>query len=671
MMNQIPRTIGFALAIGVATAALELSAVSGYVTGGADLATLEIDGDITFHQTGATPPNPALVFTLSADREFPKHSYQLYPHNGREIRFDFSEGNHTLSFASGANFFNYPGWGTYAYPSATNRVVFKGGAWDFGNRTTVNFFGRWGYSMKHDGNEFVLDGTVITNAAVLYAMNCPINSRVRLVNGTRFYHDAKRADGTTDAAPYIYFAFGNSDRKIVTTNCSFSIESGSRFVSKGAQLQVDSWYWNGGSNGETRYLDDIGDFRLLVSGAGSFLGAKILSLGNVGGTVARFSDGACGELSNIYLGNESHAKAAGLVIEGGATVTNAASFYQGYVAGADRTRVSVRNGSKLALRDRNGNRFHMFVGSKSAFNEMTVSNSTFECFGLYLGNGDNPNATNNTLRLLGENLVLDHAMDAWTPFTTANNTLIIGDHAFVTLGSNKNFFHARTATGNELIVEDGAELRASYIYIGEDYATSVPKGQRVIVRNGGILHATTQISNGGDGAEFVVSNGTLQADNQYAMYFGYTSSNAKHAVTDNRVILQGDSPKMRSASDKAIFNFASNTVLRIEIPISIAYAETPILCDQLTFNDTSTVEIGNVTAARKGLAETKNVMLAKATSGLGLSSAKIAAVNEQLAAEGNRGCRLYRATNGEPDASGKELWLRVYHEPQGLSVIIR
>ena len=610
---------------------------------GRDIGTSDIPADgIMFHQTGAAAP---LVFTLSEDATLPAKDSWVYPHNGRTVIFDFSEHGKTLSFANGATWSVRPGWNNFAYPAATNRVIYRGGVWDFGKNVGVNGLGRWGYNPGGNGGDVRLDGAKFKGASIFKGIYYAENSTFVLENGAEIYCPATTSSGDAGSC-YLFFDWIQaSDGLHRATNCVFRVSSGSCFACESGVI-VDSAYWNGGASGESRANDVPCDFRAEISGVGSHLEVGgALSIGNaLRGVTFRLDDHSSAYVAETKVGNGQHAADTVLQIDGGAVYTNMSELAIGNVVGADRCRVEVTGGASLLLGDDPMMSHCTRIGLASSNNLFLLSNATHRCRALYLGSADSE-TSGNALRVVGRKaflgLVLSGFNGAWVPYATSGNSISFEDADFQRPYMN---FHMRK-DDNELRIEDGSIFRCASLYVGLQGSVSegsVPCNRACIfVGEDSTLAMDTQFMGCGKDTRLVISNGTVSCSNQYSFYFGRKTSYTEHEVSGNRLVFQGAKSKLLTGHPDATVMLENGTVVRFEVP-SEDYETVPIAAAIVDLNTAGGIEIAGLDKLRRD--RSRNLTLISATSSLRIPTSLLDTANESLAETGDK---LVKSADGK------------------------
>ena len=180
---------------------------------------------------------------------------------------------------------------------------------------------------------------------------------------------------------------------------------------------------------------------------------------------------------------------------------------------------------------------------------------------------------------------------------------------------------------NSVYVADGAELNAKFCYISRENNV------------------------------FTVSNATLSAnapaaDNYNGIVIGASLQNvAADKIGGNGIVLQGDSPRVQSASRILL---SRNSFLRLEVP-SGGYEEgnALVMAPNISIDETSELSAVGVDEMPLDRGQSASCVIATASDALSIPAAVLAAANEQLAGLERNFARF------SVDATGKSLLLHV------------
>ena len=180
---------------------------------------------------------------------------------------------------------------------------------------------------------------------------------------------------------------------------------------------------------------------------------------------------------------------------------------------------------------------------------------------------------------------------------------------------------------NSVYVADGAELNAKFCYISRENNV------------------------------FTVSNATLSAnapaaDSYNGIVIGASLQNvAADKIGGNGIVLQGDSPRVQSASRILL---SRNSFLRLEVP-SGGYEEgnALVMAQNISIDETSELSAVGVDEMPLDRGQSASCVIATASDALSIPAAVLAAANEQLAGLERNFARF------SVDATGKSLLLHV------------
>lgn len=546
------------------------------------------------------------------------------------VLFDFkSGGNHTLTVESGNPFV---GCG-----NANARLL--GGTWECGSQT---FFGGSADYYNIGNIHVILDETTINCGKFVGNVNAYDSSTI-LSNGAKVVVSGSVSLMNPDSA---------RRQNKATTNVLVAVTSGSSLNATGS-LQVD-----GSDN--AAFEDCYLDYRALVTGTGSSLSAHTVELGRKWhGTELRFADHATGTFSDrLYMGESKTAKYNRLIVESGASVTFNSSSHLGQAAGADYNSIQVLDGASLVFGPDDPWE-SIAIGENGSFNELLVSNATF--VSRYALAGGSADASNNIVRIVGQQSVFTAKDGQKLPvlFGVGHDNQYVFDDCTVDFGDKAPTF-GNGSTNNTVKLINGASVSAPHFWMAYVYGGGQPAYDNTLfVGDGSTLTGAISLSSLGN--RLVVSNGTVVSSSEYAFCLGDSSSGNTLAISNNWLILQGRTPKVRRP-DNAFgrVQLYYNSGIRFELPPE-GYAEAPI--DLQIDGDSFTIEITGVEGVQEYLSENTDlrsieIPLTSRYAG-NVKAAHLEAINATLP----KGCYAYVASSG--------LMLHVKRASRGLTLILR
>ena len=542
-------------------------------------------------------PNATLTLTLSKDLSVP--SFSAYTQQGTEIIFDFTDGGHTLLPA---------GWYSENHDTDTSRsipragyVIWRNGTWDFVNASMCVPCGRYGYYFG--GCVTILDGVSVRNTKDVYAVCDTSYGGLVLTNG---------ADLACSGDLYLFFdtkANGGVSNRV-------EMSTGSRLT-----VPADKKFYFDTTTGAA-YNPDARANTMLVTGAGTFLGAGGATVGaKIAGCELKFDDHAAGSFESLTVGSSTSGSGARIILDHGAELTNKSSVLVGPYS--SNCRMEILNGARLHL----ASGCDLSVGTSygGVGNQLIISNATVKardiCFGACAGG---------LIRVMGPRTVLDlEATSGTTPIYGTSNTFVYASCTNLMRSANAHYF---VSSDNAFILEDGAKYVGSTFYAAT--RTTQCERQRIVIGDRCHLHSSSQFMMMGKDCVTVISNGLLEADNEYALYIGYTEDGVAHEVGGNALVFQGSNPKFRSASDNAWFQIEGDSRLHFDLPED-GYLETPIIAKRVGFSAASSITFTGAEKARK--TSPQDIVLADASKGgsaITLPQAVLDRANEELAGNG-------------------------------------
>lgn len=635
-----------AFAVACAGSASCLAESSYYLAEDTDLATYNLPSGYDRILPYGTSPTKPVSFWLSSDAEA-AFSYLQCVTGGGALLFDFArDGDHTLTLSAGS----------MITASSGLKVDFRGGVWNLNGQGP--YWANYG-TTRYSDQRVTFDATVQTNFPCAFILGAVNNGSVVLMNGA-YMSDCKNfTSGAYGYYVYQPVAYSYPDGQgWWGTNCTFTVSGGSVFRS-----EYSVTFAHSGAS-----LDALSDFRALFTGAGTQMwsanAGSLVSIGHsVGGTEVKFDDHAYGRAYYTRVGCGANADYSRFVLDGGATYTNVGdSVAIGYASGADHCQAEILNGAELSVGGLAAV-YDLQVGRDSSFNELFVSNATVRAAKIVAG--ATVASSNNVVRIMGRDSVWKAGVTGdYSLFVGPGNAFVYDDAAIDRTGCNYCLYNS---TNNAFRLENGASAKMSNLFVGHPGGQYVLNcdavGNTVFVGAGSTLEATTQIMLTGRDNAIVISNGTLKANNQYAVYIGHKeSSYTKFAVEGNKLVFQGGSPKLRSDSASASMNFENGTQLVFDLPLDGVYAETPIVAGSMNLAS-ATYSFPNINKLQENLEHNVDIVLARTADwAMNVPSDDL---TDRVSPPLPKGCTLKRRGNWN------RLELHVKRGSKGMSIIIK
>ena len=607
------------------------SAAAMDVTGPIDIGThvwtdKATDSPVRFKGSGtAASPN---TVTLSADKTLTGYSFQVE----KPTCFDFSADNCALTGLSGF-------WVTGG--ANVKSLSFKGGTWDFTDGLT--FRGAYYGQTPAHGQEFVFDGVTFNMPGTSYFQGFYGRDNTMLLD-----------HGATLACNVVHYLF-SIDAATTYTNGLLKIANGARLRADSG-ITIDS-----GTPGEKPSWN-----RIEVTGAGSFfglsgtLGEQEFKIGRFAGESFNLADHAHGVYANTTLGSGVYGKGSTMTIAQDAGYYNFGSFKIGDSEGADRNTLQILDGGVLT-----NNNANVIVGQFGSGNGVVISN------GNYVGNpfivGRMAGASNNVVRIEGVDSKITYPSGAVSffglgqgnVFALRDCSLALNKHnVYLSDNYNSTLANRYGTTNNTLSVERNATLSAARFYISPNACSNT-----VFVGAGAKLVESYEFLVSGVNNELVISNGTVEAGNYYALDVGKAAGDS-----GNRIVLKGTSPVLKAPVNGSEIRLYNNSEVHFDVPED-GYVASPIQCSWLRMYSGSALTFSGIEQCTKIQREkTKDYQL---TSGGVFLYDETGAENPQLAldrinASMPKGCSVFLSNEWD-----RKLMLRVKRAPQGVVLIVR
>ena len=588
---------------------LALCAATNYPSSGGDIATAEGWGLDEV-------PSGVVGFTLgvpySASKAVTFAGMQLSGSSGTSSVFDLSSGFVTLNGNTATDL---------QFMSSGLTAVMKGGSFTVGKGSRI------GYTSSVAGNTLTLDGCAFShvgsklmvgasassgNAVVLTNGATAAISALELSNnggnGNRFEVNAGCTVSTTgDVVSDSYGSRAEADSSLLLVRgagASLSLASGKSVyigwrhdnnvvtVAGGASLQLSSTgVIQFGSTGQGSSPCGHGALNVLDSASASAQSLQVgvsSSCNSVTVSNATLSVGW-----ETAIGMNSGYGTNSLVAAGPSATVGVSRLRIAKEAGCDRNFVRVLDGATL------NSPSDTRIGWSGSFNELVVSNATFNAAALSVGY--DATASNNTLRIAGPSTVFTLPKDSWGDsgaqgyFGAGGGGLVeFSDGCAVTFNHAKSSVIGSLSDGNIVRVTGGAQVTEPNPVVGRPPRADSPAttGNRLEILDGATFTLVRPYVKGvGNG--IVVSNATLHSSNSQVNTFvvGETfesEGDLAEATSNNFLRLEGSSPKVRAAYTGAGFRFRNRSRLEFALP-AVPYAEAPLRGSQLDVDDTSDI----------------------------------------------------------------------------------
>jgi len=503
------------------------------------------------------------TYTLSEDKALGAVSVGK---SGTTQTFDFSSGSHKLTLT-----------GNLTIADGKTSVSFVDGVWDLSRYMFV--FNKDG-SLGGAGNDILLDGCVMTNAAV--GQSSPIffkaaeNSRFRIVNGAKCSWDVTHKQDSDQTRHRNLVLFDNRDSGgRIATNAYFELSGGSSLTVRDFYLQ--NTFEDLGSADRDLFRNN----RAVVAGAGTQLNVQKLHVGDgTTGNSLVISNGATVTTTTLDGSNTEALRPTPVTVDN-ATVKVDGHFEvgAGTYGGLDLT---FTNNAVLQVGVSYPGKLNFAV--KSSNNKLTLADATMKCARFSLGENG---MTNNAFVIRGSaaKLKLRYDVAASTPMalfgTGSANRFTVSD------GAQVNFWDedmpkalvaklADTWNGGAGNVLEVTGTSSCLAFNNQLWATN-DIGSVIRAADGGKLTCTKTFALGGTNSALRVENGTVEftsntsgGGGNYAdvMIGGdlecYGRCLERGMASNATVVLSGDCPRLK-IPDTAI-RFGNNSVLRFELP---------------------------------------------------------------------------------------------------------
>lgn len=462
------------------------------------------------------------------------------------LTFDFRNGNHTLQFETGRPFFVNLDISRSTNANPTAKCFFKGGRWDL--NTGYFSFGFSNSSVTYPGGYCEMsEGVEFTKLSELFFNRQTSNATLVITNGSKM-------TCTKSAYAFMPGKFNEMGSKTIIT--------GGSKINIGSTFHTDYYVDSNKPNAALLYDDE-----LLISGEGTEvkIGGGFYIGNRFNGVKVKIDDGALLEAASYsYFGLAAGITNYTLSVDRGATVRFRKSIYMGHTNGAGGHTICLNNGATLDL----CNTSLRIGGGTGAAPNNTVACTNSTILGIReLTVGYRRDMPGNSFILSGPDASasFDPSITEFKPFGTARNGSIIVDNGCILdwpqLAIRIYANEDDDPSGNLLKIDNGATLNIRVIKFGSEGNNWEKYNDRLIcpsgygttlyVGNNATLNVGEQLMWSAANTDFVVSNGLVKIDGQYAMYFGYKSDYTTHALTNNNLRLYGASPKFRTTFDGA------------------------------------------------------------------------------------------------------------------------
>ena len=540
-----------------------------------------------------------------------------------------TSGNHTVKAAN----FNI---GYY-----NRSVTLNGGVWDMSGTVTgenlpIGSFAACNQSCTYNTVLTLAESCVVTNVATLRLAYNSDRNKMKITDSSRVY-----AEGVT--------LCNNSGSK-----------NGLLEVASGGVLTVLSRNFTDTAATSSSYLIDADTTnRIVITGTGSkIVCPEVLDSSDPRGFV----------VGNCYGRNSL------LVTDGGELVAPY-RFGIGYSPFANNNSAVFEDGAKFNLSDFRvgeggscGNTVRICSGATGTFasgniggaqtagncNTFVLSNATLKCRMVYVS------------RLAASQSNAFYIVGSDTSFTTTVTDVprypfvYRGRHnTFEMDGSRWNYFLNmqldQASCSNSIRFVNGAKMCMNGgLFSGTNDIYSCDNS--VYVANGAELNAKFYYISREDNV-FTVSNATLSAnapasDNYDGIVIGASLQNvAEEKIGGNGIVLQGDSPKVRSASR---IQLSRNSFFRLEVPTGgYGAGNVPVMAPNISIDETSEFAAVGVDEMPLERGQSASYVIATASDALSIPAAVLAAANEQFAGLERNFARF------SVDSTGRSLLLHV------------
>lgn len=534
------------------------------------------------------------------------------------------------------------------------RAQVKGGVWDFGKVGGFNI----GNTTTYNGTLVLTNQCVFKDVKGVYFQGSANGSNELVVAGQSQLLLSAGTGGT--AAEGVLFQMGD-----VTSGLTVDNQHNTLRICEGSTVSVDGQFLV--EAGTVTDAQLTGNHSIIVSGTGSSFSVvpsctdkakRYFSTGRSRGNRVFFTDHAQGHFQHyVYHGDGTYASDNLFTVEKGAAVTVEGTG--AFVIGKDTTKADKKN--TLLVRD--GGSFSCktaYVGglsaSKAHFAEIIVSNATFACTTLQLGQG-----YSNRVEVCGSdahfNAGTDASANVFGIFAAGGyNELVIRDQA-VWSPTRKVRFCADYgfSSNNVMTVTEGAGVDASQDFMIGGNDGNIPAQVGWCHSNRLVVSDDAEFSTDGSLLFYSNDNG-LEISNATVSAAAVTMYNSNRSV----ITLRGGTPRLQVTG---ALSLTRNAKLGFEIP-SEGYAAdfVPVTANSLTLDSTTELRVSVSEQFLKDNLKRRSIPLAVATT-LTVNADVLAAANANLPPK----CSLSVVTQ----ADGKKALCLSVPGNSGLMILLR